>query len=112
MSLSYRAYEGMKKTAGQEEMAVSLNIHRTWKLLVSHLSFPWPHGALRYVCVPGQKAPGPLNFTPTFLTLNQFTCVAAELRGVFSNSFLSQRSSFTLITYLSLPASVSPKTVN
>ena len=111
MCLSLRAYSGMKKAAWQEGVSVSLSRYRSWKLLISHLYFPWPLMALRYVCILGERVPGPLNFTLIVLTVNKITCIAAELRSCGFIHFAFQDESLPPhpITYLSLPVSVPQK---
>ena len=94
MCLALRAFSGMKKAAWQEGVSVSWSRYRSWKLPISHLYFPWPLMALRYVCILGERIPGPLNFTLIVLTLNKITCIAAELEVVFLFILLSGMSPF------------------
>ena len=60
------------------------------------------------------RAPGPLNFTPAFLTTSKITCIAAELRGcVLVNFFLSQMHSFGPAPSPTCPyLSLCPRVVN
>ena len=90
---------------------MSQSRYRSWKLPISHLYFPWPLMALRYVCILGERVLDPLNFTLIVLTLNKITCIAAELRGCVFIHFAFRDESLPPhpITYLSLPVSVPQK---
>lgn len=59
------------------------------------------------------SAPGPLNFTPVFLTISKITCIAAELTGCVFISFFPRCIPLAPpITYPSLPVSVPHRVVN